>query len=458
MTSSRDKCVFVISLGCAKNLVDSEVMCGGLATAGFVLTDAADAADVMLVNTCSFIADARAEADREIARAVKWKRGRRGRRVVVAGCLPQRNLAEAQAAYPQVDLFLGLDDVPRVAGRLAALFAGGAGGAPVEVAESATLPPPTYLYDHLTPRLQLTPRNYAYVKIADGCDHHCRFCAIPAIRGRERSRDIPSILAECRQLLGQGVRELNLIAQDTTRFGADRRDGTSLAALLERGEAELEGDFWLRVLYTHPRHFDDAVLTAFANARRLVRYVDIPLQHISDPVLRAMGRGLGEAATHALMERIRRDIPGVAVRTTFLVGYPGETEADFETLLAFVGACRFDRLGVFAFSPEAGTPAAEVTAGLVPAALAQERRARLLALQQEISLARNQALVGKRLRVLVEARAGKGRFLGRTAADAPDVDNQVRFTGPADSRERGFVNVRIDRAEPYDLDGHVEAR
>lgn len=447
----RPRRVSVISLGCAKNLVDTEVMCGTLALAGFELDSQADSADVLLINTCGFIGDATAEAEREIREALAWKRRRRGRRVVVSGCLPQRDPAAARANFPDVDLFLGVDDVPRIGARLAALFAGDspAVAAPISGA-------PSYLYDHATPRLQLTPHNYAYVKIAEGCDHKCLFCTIPAIRGRQRSRAMDSVETECRMLLEQGVRELNLIAQDTTRYGLDRDDGATLPELLRRCD-RISGKHWLRLLYTHPRHMTDETLAVLAGAAHIVPYIDMPLQHISDRMLRAMGRRMGGADTRALLARLRTVWPPAAVRTTFLVGYPGETEADFEELLAFAREYRFERLGAFVFSPEAGTPAARITDGLVPVPVAEERRARLLEQQQGIALESNQRLIGTTMTVLVEGVIEDGRLLARTTADAPEVDNAVLLDGPPECVQRGLVLARIDRAAAYDLEATVVA-
>ena len=441
--------VYVVSLGCPKNLVDTEVMCGQIGLAGFALTDRCEAADILLINTCSFIREARDEAGREIHSALRWKRKRRGRRVVVSGCLPQRDLAEARRLYPKVDLFLGLDDVPRTADLLSALVRGGQ--APHQASQYG---PPTYLYDDRTPRMLATGGPHAYVKIADGCDHFCRFCAIPTIRGRQRSRSMDSVVAECRNLLAMGVRELDLVAQDSTRYGADRDDGSSLPELLRRCDA-LEGRYWLRLLYTHPRHFTDELMRVFAEAQHLVSYVDIPLQHISDPVLRAMGRGVDEAGTRVLMARLREQIPGVAVRTTFLVGYPGEAEADFDALSRFVEDYRFDRMGVFVYSPEAGTPAAGITEGLVPRRAAETRRAQLMEQQQAISAERNAAMVGQTVEVLVHGPERPGWHAARTTADAPDIDNVVHVRTPGRRELSGFLTVRITEADTYDLEAEV---
>ncbi len=440
--------VCVVSLGCPKNLVDSEVICGGLASAGFLLTPDREDADVLLINTCSFIRAARDEAAGEIRDALRWKgRAPRRRKVVVAGCLPQRDPAGTAEAYPEVDLFLGVDDVPEAPRLLRELLGGGR--------PDRNVPPqrlPVYLYDHTAPRLTLTPPSYAYIKIAEGCDHRCAYCSIPAIRGRQRSRSPDSILAECRQLLGQGAAELILVAQDTTRYGLDRDDGASLAGLVRQIDA-LPGDFWLRILYTHPRHLSETLIDTLAASRHTIPYLDIPLQHISDPVLKAMRRGMGGSATRALMESVRTRWPGVAVRTTFMVGFPGETERDFEELLEYATDYRFDRLGVFVYSPEPGTPAAECRTGLVPRSEAEARRDALMTRQQAIATERNRALVGRVLPVIADAEERPGRYLGRTTADAPDIDNLVRFQAPPGGIPGHLARVQIRRASAYDLAG-----
>lgn len=442
--------VHVVSLGCPKNLVDTEVMCGLLATSGeFMLTDDPREASVTLINTCCFIAPARAEAEGEITQALAWKKARPSRVVVVAGCLPQRDLQRAAAAFPEVDVFLGVDDEPQLVGRLRQLFRDGPAPAP-----QAELAAPCWVYDGETPRLMLTAPHYAYVKIADGCDHCCLYCAIPKIRGPQRSRPLEHIVAECAQLLQGGVRELNLVAQDTTYYGADRQDGAALVPLLRRLE-ELPGQFWLRLLYTNPRFFPPELVEWLATSRKLLPYIDIPLQHSSTPVLKAMGRGIDGPATRALLAKLRQRVPGLALRTTFLVGYPGETQADFDELYAFVREFRFDRLGVFAYSPEEGTPAASLKAEPVPPEVAEARRQALMELQQQLSLERNRALVGQTLEVLVERSLGRGKFIGRSTADAPDIDNLVHLRGPKGSYERGFVQAVVEKAEPYDLHARI---
>lgn len=445
---NRPYIVHVISLGCAKNLVDTEVICGGLASHGFVLSADPDDADLILINTCGFIEDARKEANSEIQTALRWKKRGHGRAVVVAGCLPRRLRDQAEKLYPDVDLFLGLDDVGRSADLIRDLRDRSLAG--------RNLPPenmPTYLYDHTAPRLALTPVSYGYVKIAEGCDHRCTYCIIPDIRGNQRSRSIDSVVEECRQLLDQGRLELDLIAQDTTRYGLDREDGANLAKLIEAVD-QLPGEFLIRILYTHPLYLTDEIITAAAAAEHVAPYLDIPLQHISTPILKAMRRGMDGPATRERMARLRELWPDVAVRTTFLFGFPGETQEQAEEVLAYCREYQFERLGAFAFSPEEGTPAATM-AEQVPRAVAEARRDALLAQQQEQSLARNQALVGERVEVLVDAAEGKRDFLGRTLWDAPETDNLVHLRGPRDCLERGFVEILVERAEAYDLHGKV---
>ncbi len=441
--------VHIISLGCAKNLVDTEVMAGSLAQAGFVLTADPEQAAVQLVNTCSFIADARAEAEAELGGALAWKRADPTRRkVVVTGCLPQRDLPALRKRHPDADLLLGLDEVPRIAEHLTALFRAKAGKPAAPAAASPALP--TWIYNEDSPRLLLTPRAYAYVKIAEGCDHGCRFCAIPAIRGRQRSRSLASIVTECRRLLDMGVRELNLIAQDTSAYGRDRKDGATLAALL--GELDrLKGDFWIRVLYTHPRHLTGDLIEVLATAKHAVPYLDMPLQHIADHVLKDMGRRMSGAETRELLAQLRRRLPGLTFRTTLLVGYPGETEADFAELLTFVREFRFDRLGVFAYSPEDGTPAAKLRTGLVPVEIAHRRRDALMAAQQKIAAAATRKLVGRTLRVIFDHAESARRWVGRTAADAPEVDNIVRVQGVPPAGDCAFAEVSVTAASPYEL-------
>ncbi|MBT4814391.1 MAG: MiaB/RimO family radical SAM methylthiotransferase, partial [Lentisphaerae bacterium] len=314
--------------------------------------------------------------------------------------------------------------------------------------------PATFLYDHDSPRLLLTPTSFAYVKIAEGCDHRCTFCAIPAIRGPQRSRDIDSVRIECERLVDSGIREINLIAQDTTRYGADRTDGATITELLKTCD-QIPGTYWLRLLYTHPRYVTEDLLATMAQAEHILPYIDIPLQHINDTMLQRMGRRVSNEETIRLMEAIRSTCPGITIRTTFLVGFPGETDAMHRELMAFVESFRFDRLGVFTYSPEPGTPALNLDLPPVPQETADARREELLELQQGISQAHNDVLLGETLDVLIDERVGPGEFLGRTKADAPDIDNCVHVSGPEGCLELGLVPVKITGTDPYDLYGDV---
>ena len=441
--------VYIVSLGCAKNLVDTEVMCGALVENGCLLAAKENDANVMLINTCSFILDARKEAQETIEAALKWKRrARKTRRmVVVAGCLVQRNPQETKERFPDVDLFIGLDDVPNAADLIINAF-----NKPDEVQPLPKGGLPTYLYDHTTTRLTVTPETYAYIKIAEGCDHRCAFCAIPTFRGHQRSRQPESVVEECKQLLAQGVKEINFIAQDSSRYGTDHGNGDCLAKLLQKCD-ELEGDFWLRVLYTQPLYVTDELFETLAHSRHVIPYLDMPIQHVATSVLQGMRRGMTGPQTQELLHHIRKDFPELSIRTTVLVGFPGETESDFQELLDFITAFKFDRLGAFAFSPEANTPAAEMKDGLVPPKVAEERRRLILETQRQISFERNKSLIGKEIRVLLEQRESERIWIARSMADAPDVDNVI-YVSARDKRYMfpRFTNVRITRAGEYECD------
>ncbi len=460
-----DIIIHVVSLGCAKNLVDTEVMCGGFVTQGMYLAEDPSDANVMLINTCSFIRDARQEAVEAIREAIQWKRrARRQRRVIaVAGCLVQRNLPQCMADFPEVDLFLGLDDVPHAAERIRAIFESYVNHSNANTydktegsetpASFGPLPLPTYLYDHTTPRLTVTPEAFAYVKIAEGCNHFCAYCAIPAIRGRQRSRTVDSILQECKNLLANGVKEINFIAQDSSSYGEDLPDKPSLATLLAACD-DLPGEFWLRVLYTHPKHITTELLERLAHGKHLVPYLDMPLQHINSDILHAMRRGMDGPATRALLKDIRSRYPELTIRTTFLVGFPGETTAQFQELMDFTKEFGFDRLGAFAFSREEGTPAALLTEGIVAEKEAARRRDSLLAAQKSISLKHNTALLGKTLPVLLTERISRGLWLARGQGDAPDVDQTLRVHANGVQKPM-FAHVKVTAAAPYDLEAVI---
>jgi ribosomal protein S12 methylthiotransferase len=449
--------VSLISLGCAKNLVDSEIMVGHLHQAGMVVIPEAEKADVVIVNTCSFIDSSKEESIGHILEVHQQrglKKRRRQQKLIVAGCMSQRFSQDLSSElHDEVDAFIGLDQVTKVAPIIAELFARerGAAEAPATFIEGRS----TFIPDYDTPRFRLTPRHFAYVKIAEGCNHPCTFCIIPQIRGRHRSRTVASVVAEARQLVREGVKELNLISQDTTFFGMDTWDerpnprtpvdssrGTALTTLLRELNA-IEGDFWIRLLYTHPAHWSDELIRTIAECPKVARYIDMPLQHISDHMLEQMQRETSGHYIRDLIARIRAGIPGIAVRTTFIVGFPGETEADVDELCAFVEQTRFERLGVFRYSQEEGTRAAK-REDQVPKKIKEARWHRLMQLQQRIASEHGATQVGRTLKVLVEEPG-----VARGEADAPDIDGRVYL--PITLPVGEFVNVTITGFENYDL-------
>ncbi len=445
--------VAFVSLGCAKNLVDTEVMLGRLDRAGAVLVRDPGEADVVVVNTCGFIEAAREESVRAILEAAELKAAGRIRRLVVAGCLVQRYPGEMRESLPEVDAWIGLDELSSVADRVAPAPPR-PGAAATAVSGGGPLAPSTYLYDHRTPRRLATPPWTAFVKVAEGCDHACAFCAIPSIRGRFRSRPVADVVAEASRLAATGVREINLVSQDTSGYGRDLGGGRLLPELLEALDG-VPGLRWVRALYLHPGAVDRRLVETMARLPRVVPYVDVPLQHAHPATLRRMGRG-GSAASHlALLERVRGAMPSVAIRTTFLVGFPGETEAEFEALLGFVEAARLDQVGVFSYSHEEGTRAFEA-ADDVPVERKEERRARLMEAQQRIALRALESRVGRVVEVLVEgAHPETDRLLvGRTALQAPDVDGQVLLNDGA-APPGAFARVEITGTAGYDLVGRI---
>jgi len=450
MQKSESIKVGLISLGCAKNLVDSEVMLGALTRDGMALTSELRDADVVIVNTCGFIEPAKQESIDAILKANELRETGRCRALIMAGCMPQRYPKELQAALPEVDAFIGLNEVPRITGIVReVLSARGSGFQPRPVG----IKNPSHVYhagtaryvlDASAPRLRLTPAHYAYVKIAEGCNHPCTFCSIPRIRGGHRSRPLADVLAEVRALVADGVKEINLISQDTTFYGKDI--GASLPALLRELQA-VPGDFWVRLLYTHPAHWTDELIATIAACDKVCRYVDIPLQHINDTMLAAMRRETDGKFIRDLLFRICSGLPGVAIRTAFIVGFPGESEKQFAELVAFIRETKFTRLGVFAYSQEDGTAAARLERQ-VTARVRQQRRGRVMAAQQAVSRELLHGMIGQTLRVLMD-REGEGR----SQMDAPDIDGKVFVRGKAKAGE--FVNVRITGAKEYDLKGEV---
>ena len=466
--------IHLISLGCPKNLVDSERMLGLLERNGYALTEEAEEADVVIVNTCGFIAPAKEESLDTIFEAARLKEEGRCRALIVAGCLSQRYGDTLKRELPEADAILGLSDVDRIVAHCDRLLGRRRSQdfttehaekrqvkVKVEVEKdgvgwSQPQPQPFPAICSNGARHLLTPKHSAYLRIADGCDNHCSYCAIPLIRGPYRSRPEAALIAEARALCEQGVREINLIAQDITRYGEDLYGEPRLSGLID-ALSELGDLRWIRLLYTHPAHFSQDMIGCIARNEKVCRYVDLPIQHISDPLLRAMNRKVTGADIRNLMQRLRSGVPGIALRTSLIVGFPGETEAHFEELLDFVAEARFERLGAFIYSREEDTPAAAFD-DPIPEEIKQERLDRLMMQQQEITSQMHESLIGTHVQVLVD-RPGEEppvRWVGRTAWDAPDVDGTVLIT-EGDALPGDFVSVAITDADAYDLWGTIES-
>jgi ribosomal protein S12 methylthiotransferase len=468
-----------ISLGCPKNLVDGEVMLGLAREAGHEITPDASSAEVIVVNTCAFIDTAKEESIDAILEMAELKRQGSCKKLVVTGCLAERYREQLRAEIPEIDVVLGTGEVPEITRAIdgtapkaapVQLFrsredaATGAGrgfspaSAPALKGRPTSVPEPTYLYDAGTPRLLTTPRHYAYVKVAEGCDYTCAFCIIPTLRGHYRSRDEASIVAEATRLAARGVRELLLISQDTTFFGIDRGERGALARLLRRLN-DVSGLEWIRLLYLYPTTITDDVLDAMADCSKVCKYIDLPLQHASADVLRRMRRPGNGDAYRRLLARIRSRVPRVTLRTTFIVGFPGETEEDFVGLCDFVRETEFDHVGVFTYSHEEGTRAHAMEDD-VPAATKQARRNRLLELQKGIVARRQKARIGETFRVLVDGPSpGSDLVLtGRLEGQAPDIDSIVYFDAvdPSVLKAGDVVAARVTGARGYDLIATVE--
>jgi ribosomal protein S12 methylthiotransferase len=541
--------VGMISLGCAKNLVDAEIMLGSLLKDGVEITNDAAQADCVIVNTCSFIDSAQEESVDTILESVEVRDAKnRGQGVIVSGCLSQRFREELPNLFPEVDAFMGIDQVAqvgdivrtalarraekiadpskavrakksKVVAKLAELDKGHAAdehetqnalrgtgmfGKTKTIVSSPPAAPlldvtarPIYIPDYQTPRFRLTPRHFAYLKIAEGCNHPCSFCIIPRMRGSHRSRTQADIVAEARALIADGVKEINLISQDSTYYGLDLRpnhsraisspekfsaaakslaaDATTLCSLLRELDS-LRGDFWIRILYTHPAHWTDELIQTIAESRKVARYIDIPLQHIHDNMLERMRRETSKEYIVDLVKRIRAGVPGIALRTTFIVGFPGETDAAFETLLDFIQETQFERLGVFTYSKEEGTRAGSM-AGQLSDKVKQQRRERAMAAQHRVAVQVAERFVGRTIKVLVEGEASakqlqganvsswehgfiretdahlaqlKGRYLvARGEADAPDIDGRVYIRGKLPIGK--FAQVKVIGHTDYDL-------
>ena len=438
--------VHLLTLGCPKNLADSELMLGALTAAGFEITLDPEEAQVLLVNTCAFIEAAKKESIDAILEAAEVKQRGFGKRLVVAGCLSQRYATELAATMPEVDVFVGTGnflDLPELLRRTEAPEM-----RPIPYAGAAHLLPTSAI-----PRIKTGDFFTSYLKISEGCNHKCAFCIIPKIRGLHESRPLADLVAEARNLAAAGVREINLIAQDLTAYGRDLDEQSSLAALL-RELSTIDELRWIRLLYCYPNFVSAELLDAIAELPKVVKYIDMPLQHADDAMLRAMRRERSGAALVKLLDRVRERIPGIVLRTSFITGFPGETDAAFERLVNFVRDQQFDRVGVFTYSREENTAAYNLP-DQVPERVKRARRARLMATQAEISLARNRGLIGREMEVLVEGpMPGRTtRMRGRTSGQAPEIDGSVFLAGDAQPGE--FVRARIDRALSYDLHATV---
>jgi ribosomal protein S12 methylthiotransferase len=432
-----------VSLGCPKNTVDSERMLGKLAQDGYALTPDADGADVVVVNTCGFIEPARQESLAVIREMLELKRQGRVGSVVVAGCLAERQQDMLLEQVPEVDQIVGVfgrEEIVAVVDRAVA-----------QQREQRSLfrPAPVRALED-TARLRITPRHYAYLKISEGCDRLCTFCAIPSMRGKHVTKPIEEVVREARELAADGVRELIVVAQDTTYYGMDLYGRVRLAELIRELD-EIDGIEWVRLLYCYPEHVSNELLETLSSAKRIIPYIDMPLQHINDRMLRRMQRRVTRASTEELLARLRRALPDLTLRTTFIVGFPGETEAEFEELCAFVGEAKFDRCGVFPYSLEPGTPA-EKLPGHLPEEAKKKRCDRLMAAQQAVAFEWSRAQVGREIEVIVDGSDPEfaNHVRGRGVADAPDIDGLVRVKGK-NLRPGDLVRAKVTAADGYDL-------
>ena len=447
------KKVGFVSLGCPKNLVDSEVMMGQLAEAGYEITNNAEEAETVVVNTCGFIESAKQESIDAILEATRLKEEGKAKRVVVAGCLVERYRDDLMKELPEVDAFIGTSQVNEILKAADETFD----------ARNLALSPignktATYLYDFDTPRLRATESHTAFIKIAEGCDRPCAFCSIPSMRGSFRSRRFGSIIEEARNLAKQGVKELVLIAQDSSRYGEDLGGVDALAALI-RALGEIEDIEWVRVMYAYPTHISDAFLAAIAETPKAVKYLDMPLQHASRNVLKLMKRGGNRESLEKLIRRVRERVPGIAIRTTFITGFPGETDEDFEELIKFVQNCRFDNLGVFTYSDEEGTPAYMLPDKVDPK-IAKQRRNRLMKEQAKISKQINKSKIGSTYKVMFEGLSQESDLLfqGRLEGQTQEIDGYILINDMPEKfepRVGEIYDVRITEAHEYDLVGEL---
>jgi len=422
--------ISVITLGCAKNLVDSERFTGLLLNNGFNYTDDSANTDALIINTCGFIKPAKEENINVIIEAAELRRRGKIKKLIVTGCLSERYNKELTEQIPNVDHFFGVNSDEKI---LRALKTDDK-------------------YNLIGERMLFTPKHFAYLKISEGCNQKCSFCAIPLMRGKHETYDKGNLLKEAEQLASRGIKEIILIAQDSTYYGKDK-EGKQILANLLNDVAAIDGIEWVRLMYAYPRQFPFSILPVIAENPKIVKYVDIPLQHISNKVLMSMKRGIKRVKIEKLIHEIRNQIPNVAIRSTFIVGYPNETEQDFNQLLEWIKEIELDRVGVFTYSQEEGTSAFPL-GDPIPQSIKDERRGIIMEAQQRISLDKNMKKVGSTLKVIIDGRE-KGNYYGRTQHDAPDVDNLVYFKAEKPLNQGEFANVKIDRAEEYDLFGRI---
>jgi ribosomal protein S12 methylthiotransferase len=438
--------VSMVSLGCPKNLVDAEVMLGVLSKQNYEITTDEKEADIIIVNTCSFIKEAKQESIDAILDLADRKHDARCRTLIVSGCLPQRYQEELALELPEVDIFIGTGDYPRIAEILAEKEG--------TADQLRYVGDPDYIYDETLPRLNSSPSWYSYLKIGEGCSNCCSYCIIPQLRGAYRSRPLEALVAEAEMLAARGVKEINVISQDVTRYGSDMTDGTTLEDLLRR-LAKIEGIKWIRLLYAYPDGISDSLIELIRDEPKICKYLDIPIQHISDPVLKGMKRRSSEQQIRDLIGKLRQEIPDITLRTSLIVGFPGETVEDFSTLLRFVELTQFDRLGVFCYSREEGTPAADMPEQ-VSERIKRERYRKLMRTQARLSFKRNRALIGKNEQVIIEGFSEETDLLlkGRSSRQAPDIDGQVYITS-GNANIGDIVTLKITDSSDYDLIGEI---
>jgi ribosomal protein S12 methylthiotransferase len=440
--------VGMISLGCPRNLVDSEIMLGLLKKAGYRISQDIKFSDVAIVNTCAFIDDAKKESIDIILELIRLKQEGNIKVLIVAGCLPQRYHRRLSRELKEVDAFIGTGDYIKIVDIVKKTL---------NNKKAFEVNKPTFIYNHSTPRFFITPRHFSYLKLSEGCDNRCSFCIIWRLRGKYRSRPIDSVLKEAEALSKKGTKEINLISQDSTFYGKDIYDEFKLADLLEELAKEKFVP-WIRLLYTHPAHFTDRLIGVIAAYPNICKYIDLPLQHINDRILTRMKRGIDKREILNLITKIRKFIPGLVLRTTFIVGFPGETEEEFKELLDFMNAVRFERLGVFIYSKEEGTPAANFP-GQIPRYLKRQRFDRAMSLQQNISREINQHFLGREMDILVDEmdEVDSEMAIGRSKGDAPEVDGQVFVRINRKKVKPGnLLKVKIIDTYEYDLVGQAE--